>query len=93
MRHSQLLQVRQIAADIFGLPLEAVTPQSSPDTVVSWDSIQHVNLVLALEQNFKVQFFPADIAEMTTIELIALLVERKLTQSGNHNETALNPLH
>lgn len=85
-------QVRQIAADIFSLSWEAVTPQSSPDTIDSWDSIQHVNLVLALEQNFNVQFLPEDIAEMSTIELIALLVERKLTQSGDHKETLMKPL-
>ena len=92
MRNSLLPQVRQIAADIFSLSLEAVTPPSSPDTIEGWDSIQHVNLVLALEQNFNVQFLPEDIAEMSTIELIALLVERKLTQSGGHKKTPMKPL-
>lgn len=80
MRDSVLQQVRQIAADIFNQPLEAVTTQSSPDTVENWDSLQHVNLVLALEQNFSLEFLPEEITEMANIKLIAMLIEEKLVQ-------------
>jgi acyl carrier protein len=80
MRDSVLQQIRQIAADIFSLPMEAVTPESSPNTIVNWDSLQHVNLVLALEQNFNVQFGPEEITEMSNIKLIVLLLEEKLVQ-------------
>lgn len=71
-------QVRQIAADIFNLPLDAITLQSSPQMIETWDSLQHVNLVLALEQTFAVQFLPEEIAEMQTIDRIAALVEQKM---------------
>jgi acyl carrier protein len=80
MRDSIWHQVRQIASDIFNLPLEAVTPQSSPDTIENWDSLQQVNLVLALEQTFHLQFRPEEIAEMLNIETIASLVEEKLRE-------------
>jgi acyl carrier protein len=78
MTDSVLHQVRQIAVDIFNLPLEAVTPQSSPDTIENWDSLQHINLVLALEQTFDLQFLPEEMAEMVNIELIASLVAANL---------------
>ena len=45
-------QVRQIAADIFNLPLPRVTRQTSPESVENWDSLQHLNFVLALEAAF-----------------------------------------
>lgn len=73
-------QIRQIAADIFNLPMEAVTTESSPNTIENWDSLQHVNLVLALEQHFNVQFVPEEITEMSNIELIAKLMEEKLAR-------------
>jgi acyl carrier protein len=73
-----LPRVRQIAADVFGVPLDVVTSQSSPETIENWDSLQHVTLVVALEQAFAVQFLPEEISEMLTIERIASLVEKKM---------------
>lgn len=82
MFEAMLPRVRQIAADVFGLPLDAVTGQSSPETIENWDSLQHVTLVVALEQAFTVQFLPEEIAEMVTIERIASLVEQKQAVVG-----------
>ena len=79
MKNSILNEVRQIVADIFNLPLECITAQSSPDTIEGWDSLQQVNLVVALEQNFNLQFVPEEIIQMLSIELIALLIEEKLS--------------
>jgi acyl carrier protein len=71
-------RVRRIIADVFDLPLEQVAPASSPDTVEGWDSLQHLNVVLALEQEFALQFTPEEIEQMLSVELIADLVEEKL---------------
>ena len=73
-----LEHVRRIVADIFNLPCEQITPASSPDTITGWDSLQHLNIVLALEQEFALQFTPEEIEQMLTVELIADLVEEKL---------------
>lgn len=67
-----------IVADIFEVPLETVTPQSSPDTIATWDSIHHLNLVLALEQEFGVQFSPEEIEQLLSVELIVALVAEKM---------------
>ena len=72
-----LHRVRQIAADIFSLRVDTVTAQSSTKTIAVWDSLHHINLILALEQSFDVQFLPEEIAEMVTIERIAKRVHDK----------------
>lgn len=36
----------------------------------SWDSLRHLNLVIALESSFNVSFEPEEIAEMKSFELI-----------------------
>jgi acyl carrier protein len=68
--------VRRVAADVFGLPEAEVTPESSPSTIVTWDSVQHLSLVLALEEEFGVQFDPEDIEQMTTIGAIVDVIEQ-----------------
>jgi acyl carrier protein len=69
--------VRRIAADIFNLPLDQITDSMSPQTVADWDSVQHLNLVLAMEAQLGVQFDPLEIERMQTIgEAIRIATER-----------------
>jgi acyl carrier protein len=71
-------QVRNIASDIFGIPAEKITAASSPQTVETWDSIQHLNLVLALEEKFNLQLSPEEIEDLKSIGDAAKLIESKL---------------
>ncbi len=74
-------QVRNIAADIFQIPPEELAPASSPETVPVWDSVQHLNLVLALEAGFELQFEPEEIDQMKDLGKIAALLEEKAVRS------------
>ncbi len=69
-------QVRNIGSDIFGIPADKITAESSPETIENWDSMQHLNLVLAIEEKFGVQFDPEDIEQMKNIGAVATLVEK-----------------
>lgn len=72
-----LSRVRNIFSDIFQIPLEQVRPDTSPDNIANWDSLQHLNLVLALEQEFNVQFTPEEIEQILSVELAAALLDEK----------------
>ena len=80
MNETVLLDVRRIAADVLRKALDEVPASGTRDTITAWDSMAHVNLVLALEQHFDVQFRPEEMLEMLSIELTAMLVEEKLTE-------------
>jgi acyl carrier protein len=67
-----------MASDIFGVPADKITPTSTPETIETWDSIQHLNLVLALEEKFEVQLSPEEIEQMKSIGDVIKLVEGKL---------------
>jgi acyl carrier protein len=69
-------QVRNIASDIFGVPATKITAESSPETIENWESMQHLNLVLAIEEKFGVQLDPEDIEQMKNIGAVAALVEK-----------------
>jgi acyl carrier protein len=71
-------QIRTIASDLFGVPAEKISAASSPETLENWDSIQHLNLVLALEERFGLQLSPEEIEQLKTVGDAARLVESKL---------------
>jgi len=47
-----------------------------------WDSFLHIDLVLSLEETFKIRFDRDDVAEMTTPEKVLRLIESKLKSDG-----------
>ena len=76
MTASTFEQVRGVASDIFGVPQDKISADSSPETIENWDSMQHLNLVLAIEEKFGVQLEPEDIEKMKTIGAVAGLVDK-----------------
>ena len=76
MKASTFEQVRNVASDIFGVPADKITAESSPETMENWDSMQHLNLILAIEEKFGVQLEPEDIEQMKNIGAVAALVEK-----------------
>ena len=74
MNEQVLSRVREIACDI----LQAeVTADSSPETVESWDSVHHLNLVLALEEEYGFEFSPEEMDQAKTVGSLALVVSAR----------------
>lgn len=76
-------QVRGIASDLFAIPADRITAESSPETIESWDSTQHLNFVLALEEKFGFQLSPEEMEQMRNIGEIVKLVESKLQTTSS----------
>lgn len=70
-----LSSVLQIAADVFSVPASSLSAESSPESVEAWDSVQHLNLVMALEEKFGLQFDPEAYDGMKSLGHIAELVD------------------
>ncbi len=65
-------KLRQIMSQVFEVPIEEITENTSPDTVDKWDSLQHMNLILALEETFNITFSSEEITEMLNYKLIVM---------------------
>lgn len=65
-------KLKQIMSQVFEVPIEEITENTSPDTVEKWDSLQHMNLILALEEAFNVTFSSEEITEMLNYKLIIM---------------------
>ena len=67
--------LKQVMATVLGVPLGTIGPGASQDTLKSWDSLKHMNLVLALEQAFGIEIPDEDAAEITSYALIKVVLQ------------------
>ena len=52
---------------------------SSTNNLVEWDSMNHMNLMVALEEEFKCDFDEDDIEIMVSFEIVKTIIENKLS--------------
>jgi acyl carrier protein len=78
MTQAMLDEVRRIAADVFARNESLLNADSSPEQVETWDSVQHLTLVLALEAKYGIEFAPEEMDRMRTLGEIAALVGTKI---------------
>ncbi len=74
------LRAREVIASVLNVDMAAVDRGSSADTIAGWDSLRHVQLVLALEESFGIQFEVEDIESMSTVGAVVDAVQRRLAQ-------------
>lgn len=80
-------RVRGIVSDVLDIPVAQITATSSPDNLEAWSSIQHLNLVLAIEENFNVQLSPEATEQMNTIDRIVQVVEDELQRRQSQDRS------
>ena len=71
------LQAIITLSQVMEVPLEQLKGESSRDRIENWDSLKHMNLVLALEEEFDVSFSDREIVEMLSVEIIAETLKEK----------------
>ncbi len=72
-------QLKQVVADVFGISTATIGDETSVDTVTEWDSLKHLNLVLALEHQFNITLTTEQTVEILNYPLIkAVLAEHGL---------------
>ena len=71
-------KLKELLCDTFGLDEEDISQDMSNDTVASWDSLNHLRLVSALEQEFDIRLTMEEINSMTSYGKIMEYVGRHL---------------
>lgn len=66
-------RLRDVVGAVFGVDPAMITADASSATIAEWDSVRHLQLMLALEEEFNVQF---DADELVSLRSIALIDER-----------------
>ena len=69
--------LRDILADVLEIAPEQITPDLTSEKVENWDSFRHLQVILALEGEYGVQFDPQRVPELTSVALIQQELEKK----------------
>ena len=57
-------RIKNVMAAVFGISIEDINEESSPDSIDNWDSLNLMNLAVSLEEEFDIEFDDDEIAEM-----------------------------
>jgi len=68
-------RIKMVMSSVFDVDASEINEESSPDTIVGWDSLKQMSLVLALEEEFKVTFSDDQTVEMMNYKLIRMVVQ------------------
>ena len=65
---------------VFEIPVKQIDDELSPDTLKSWDSLKHMNLVAALEEEFNVEFSDGEIPLLSIYSSIITILSEKINR-------------
>lgn len=71
-------RLERIFQDVFDDDSLVLRPDMTATDVDGWDSLEHINLIIAVEREFKVKFATAEIVGLKNVGEFEALLERKL---------------
>jgi len=70
----EIIKIKQIMSAVFEVPIESISDDASTDTIDNWDSLRHLNLILALEEEFGVTIPDEEVGNLVNYKLIELVI-------------------
>ncbi len=74
--------VAKVFSEVLTIPIESISDETSPENTSQWDSLQAMNLVVALEAAFNVRFSTKEIVSMRTVGLVRKVLRAKGIQDA-----------
>ena len=71
------IQAKEIIADILDIDEDQISNNFSPENCDSWDSMNNLRMITALEKAFKIKFSMEEISSMTNMEDISAMISQK----------------
>jgi acyl carrier protein len=69
-------EIRQIMSKVFEIEISSISDNASQKDISKWDSLQHLNLIVEIEDHYDISIDPEDISVMVTIEKIVEIVNK-----------------
>jgi len=70
--------VQEIFRDIFGEEEIVIQDSTTSDDIEEWDSLNHLNLVCAIEKEYKIKFALGELQSMKDVGMLINLIQSKL---------------
>ena len=71
-------RIKDTMAAVFNMPVKKISNASSRDNIKNWDSIKHLQLIMALEEEFNITIDEEHAVEMLNYSLIQNIINEIL---------------
>jgi acyl carrier protein len=72
-------KIKNIMSAVFDIDKDIIEDDASTTNLENWDSINHMNLVLAIEEEFNIVFDDEEIVQITSLKSIENTLARKVS--------------
>lgn len=74
-REDVFIKLNEIFQEVFDDEEIEVTETTTSDDIEDWDSLEHINLIAAIEQEFDIKFTMAQVVEMKNVgEMVDIIL-------------------
>jgi acyl carrier protein len=70
------IQARAALAKALKVDPKTITDSASQTDLSNWDSVHHMNVVLALENDFGIEFDDSELPTLTSLPLLVAAIEK-----------------
>lgn len=72
------MKMREIFSNILDLPMEKINNDLNPKNTKKWDSLNHVKIIMAIENTFDIDILPEEAINLTSFkDTLELMKNRK----------------
>ena len=72
------VQLKAVMGAMLDIDPATIDIQTSTDSVPQWDSVRHMNLIIALEESFGISIPDDEVATLTSYPIIKATIEEQL---------------
>lgn len=78
MTHAEVMErLTGVFRDVFDDDSIVITDHTTANDIEDWDSLEHINLIGAVEQEFKMRFKMKEVSSMKNVgEMMSIIEER-----------------
>ena len=74
-------RIKKIMAVVFDLSIENIPNDAEPLKIDKWDSLNHLLLIVGLEEEFNFKFTDNELTELLNLHLIESIIINKISKS------------
>lgn len=69
-------EIKEILARVFDIEISTISDNATQKDIIKWDSLQHLNLIVEIEDIYDISIDPEDISEMISLEKIIEVINK-----------------
>jgi len=71
-------RIKEVMSSVFDIDVDAINEDSSQDSIEQWDSMKHLDLIVAIEEEFGITIPLEEVGNMINFKYIKLIIEEQL---------------